>query len=248
MNIHPTVAAKLQLWQPRPYGQWPAWYVWTGGWYENDGEATYYVAWDDLPAGGIVWDVGGYEGNWTKRMAEKYPTCTFHLFEPAPRAFGVAKDRLAALTNVHLHPYGLGTAGGTFPLYDCNRDSATFLPGGKPGTPDGAAAAEAQIVPFWRAMLAERVDRIDLMSLNIEGGEFALLSYLVASGLIRRIERLMIQWHSVVDNALATQETIQEAMAETHAMAWNLGAWEAWRVKPSVSSVGRSTACTPDTF
>jgi len=71
------------------------WYRWDGGWYENDGENTRYCVWDDLGDGAVVFDIGSYEGEWINRMVDKYPSYQYYGFEPAPRAFEVARKRLA---------------------------------------------------------------------------------------------------------------------------------------------------------
>jgi FkbM family methyltransferase len=219
-----------------------SWYRWDGGWYEVDGDKTRYCVWDDLGDGAIVFDVGAYEGAWTKRMAVKYPTCQLYAFEPAPRAFGVAKERLAGLDNISLYNFGLSETAGTFTLYDALRDGATFFPNGHEDT------VEAEIRNVRDFMESEDIKCVSLMSINIEGGEFELLLYLIEAELICNVERLMIQWHAPTKNACVAQTDIQNTLAKTHEMLWNHGAWEAWRLRSpgSVLCAGHSTCYIPD--
>jgi FkbM family methyltransferase len=212
---------KIKLWNPHDRATWPEWYRWDGGWYENDCENTRYTVWDGLGDNAIVFDVGGYEGEWTSRMIAKYPGYRYYAFEPAPRAFEVMRKRLSELENVNLYNFGLGVTSGKFRLYDAQRDAATFVP-------IGGVGIDAEIRNIGDFMESESVECVDLMSVNIEGGEFELLPYLIGSRLIQKVRRFMIQWHSVVVDARRTQVAIQDALARTHEMLWNHGAWEAW--------------------
>jgi len=202
-----------------------SWYRWDGGWYEANGDKTRYCVWDDMGDGAVIFDVGAYEGAWTKRMATRYPTSQIYAFEPAPRAFGVAKERLAGIDNIKLYNFGLSEISGTLTLYDALRDGATFFENGHPDTVDAEVRNVRDFIE------AEKVERIALMSINIEGGEFELLQYLIKTKLIRTVERLMIQWHAPTREACTTQVDIQNTMAQTHEMLWNHGAWEAWGVR-----------------
>lgn len=223
-EIAPQTLAKIQLWTTHDPADWPPWYRFDGKWYEEDGENTRYCIWDNLGDNAIVFDVGAYEGAWTKRMAEKYETYQFHSFEPAPRAYGVACKRLVEFENVNLYNLALGTTTKKALLYDSQNDGATLIQ-------DDGAGVDVQIMDFMEFVERENIQRIHLMSVNVEGWEFELLPYLILTGLIRQIERLMIQWHSVVSSSRKRQFAIQDAIAVSHKMTWNLGAWEAWSLR-----------------
>jgi len=201
-----------------------AWYRWDGGWYENDGENTRYCVWDGLGAGAVVFDIGSYEGEWINRMVDKYPGYQYYGFEPAPRAFEVARERLAGCENVSLYNFGLGVTTGRFRLYNSQQDAATFLQ-------IGGAGIDAEMINVREFLESEDIKCVDLAVINVEGGEFELLPYLIASNLIRRFKRLMIQWHYVVPEAGRIREAIMSALAKTHAMTWNHGTWEAWNLQ-----------------
>lgn len=222
--IDPTVERYIRLWGEQPPGTRPDWYVWTGGWYEEDGDGQYYCNWPSLTPDSVVFEAGGYEGAWAKRIADAYDPI-IHSFEPAPRAHKMAVDKLKEYPKVHLHLYGLGATNETLPLGDSDRDGASFL------KPDEQPSVMAQKRCFAEVMQELQVDHIDLFSINIEGGEYELLPYLTQAGIIRDIDRLMIQWHAPGPEEMTVQLGIQERIAETHRMVWNLGAWEAWERK-----------------
>lgn len=248
-GIAPEVQKKLLLWGPQDRETWPKWYVWTGGWYELDGEATYYVDWGNLGDDATVFDIGCYEGKWLSLMCAKFPKYKYYGFEPAPRAFGIAKKRLYGECSVSLYNFGLGTQSGVFRLRDYNRDSATFMPPTEYSDPNYMGETNAQIMNISQFLESEDIQCIDLMVINIEGMEFELIPYIIEKGIVGVTKHFMIQWHSVVPNALARQQEIQTQLARTHHMVWNLGAWEAWQigtVQSLDSSPEPSTCCTQD--
>jgi len=72
-------------------------------------------------------------------------------------------------------------------------------------------------------------DSIDLLKMNIEGGEFPLLERLLDAGLMPRIKRLQIQFHEFVPDAHARRAALVARMEETHQRQWNYDwVWECW--------------------
>ncbi len=80
-----------------------------------------------------------------------------------------------------------------------------------------------------QVLAAEGITAIDLMKINIEGAEYDLLEYLIASGLVRRIRRFQIQFHDFVLDAEARMLAIQEQLASTHRVTYQFPfIWENW--------------------
>jgi len=219
--IAPQVLERIQLWG-RHLGnrdQWPEWYVWSGGWYENNCEATVYVTWP-IDAGSVVFDVGGYEGAWSRKIIEKYDPI-LHFFEPVPRAFKIAHEHLSGNPKVQFHHYAVGAENLQVTFRDCDRDGAGEYAEGEP-------TLTLPMRRFSDVLEETGVSRIDLMALNIEGGEYEFLDHLIVSGCLGVIERIMIQWHWRGEGDHERQQALQEHMAQTHKMVWNYGAHEAW--------------------
>jgi hypothetical protein len=69
----------------------------------------------------------------------------------------------------------------------------------------------------------------DLVKLNIEGGEYALLERLIATEHIKRIRDLQVQFHLNVPNARRRYRSIARALRKTHRLAWRYPfVWESW--------------------
>ena len=73
------------------------------------------------------------------------------------------------------------------------------------------------------------LDHIDLLKINIEGGEYDLLPNLIASGWIERITDIQVQFHDFVPDAIAKTQRIQESLRRTHRITWMFPmVWENW--------------------
>lgn len=192
----------------------PEWYRWDGGWYETNGDKTRYCVWT-LNEDSMVLDIGAYHGDWIKRIADKYG-CFVYGFEPAPKAFGLAEKTLSGYAKVCLYNFALGKKNGIFPLGDAERSGASFYKNTSP-------VIQVPMKDVVEVLEEQHIDHIDLTSINIEGGEFDLLPYIIDVGLVHSTDRFMIQWHHILRDA-----SIQEKLAQTHKMLWNHGTWEAW--------------------
>lgn len=80
------------------------------------------------------------------------------------------------------------------------------------------------IAPFLR-------EEIALMKINIEGGEYELLDYIIGTGLHKNIKNLQAQFH-LIENAGVQKayELIAAKLSETHSLTWRHPfCWESWR-------------------
>lgn len=73
---------------------------------------------------------------------------------------------------------------------------------------------------------------IDLVKIDIEGGEYDVLPQLIETGLISRIRFLQIQFHRFVDGAVQKRENLREHLRKTHTESWCYPfIWESWEAK-----------------
>ena len=76
------------------------------------------------------------------------------------------------------------------------------------------------------------IGEIDLMKINIEGGEYEFLEYLLDTGLAVKIKNVQVQFHDFVPNAETRTKSIQERLSQTHSLTYQYEfVWENWRVK-----------------
>jgi hypothetical protein len=70
---------------------------------------------------------------------------------------------------------------------------------------------------------------IDLIKINIEGDEFALMNCLLNHNIIDMFDNIQIQFHSFMDNAIEMRNEIQNKLIHTHHLTYNYDfVWENW--------------------
>lgn len=82
-------------------------------------------------------------------------------------------------------------------------------------------------------VIREDEKQIDLMKINIEGGEYGLLSHIYAQGLMNRINNIQVQFHVVTAfNYRLLYEILSRQMMITHVPVWRYAfCWESWRIR-----------------
>jgi len=181
----------------------------------------------DYPLGpdSMVVDVGGYEGQWTSDIYARF-RCRVLVFEPVPEFAQLLAERFVFNGDVEVIPLGLaGTSRREEMLLNGDSSSACR---------SGGRRVSADLVEAGAYFEQRGISEIDLMKVNIEGGEYELLEHLMDSGWIgRRIGHLQIQFHDVVPDAGARTASIRRRLAESHRCDWSHEPfWESWSPAP----------------
>ena len=64
-------------------------------------------------------------------------------------------------------------------------------------------------------------DRISVCLMNIEGGEFALIPYMLGLGIMERIDNLFVQFHYFAPLGKEKEVDIRERLEQTHEVLWD---------------------------
>ena len=73
------------------------------------------------------------------------------------------------------------------------------------------------------------INGVDLMKVNIEGGEYELLPRLLETGFVKRIKNIQIQFHDVGVGAASRMEKICRDLSATHKPTYQYRfVWENW--------------------
>jgi hypothetical protein len=155
----------------------------------------------DLPPAPTIVVVGAYKGRAMDLLAHMFPTYAKIVgFEPQLWAAAEAGDRIGYRRDMWIHGVGLGAETNLHvPMGEWHTDAASFVNTG-PGTRE---SGEGIILEADAGLQMADLDHIDLMVMNIEGGEYELLPHLQHSGWLRKIDRLAVQWHLYGDVAIA---------------------------------------------
>ena len=88
---------------------------------------------------------------------------------------------------------------------------------------------QVEIVDIATWIRSNSIKRIDLMKVNIEGGEYDLLERLIQTDLIRIITNLQVQFHEISSDSRARMERIQDRLRKTHSPTYQYTfIWENW--------------------
>jgi FkbM family methyltransferase len=191
-------------------------------WYSDGGDNRFRFDYP-LDSRSLVLDVGGYEGQWASDVYARY-RCRIMVFEPVARFAHDIAERFRHNTDITVFPYGLGASA---------RSEAIYLRGAGSSTHRKASEAETIEIADVRQWLAEHgIGSVQLMKVNIEGGEYELLESLIAADLIGTIENIQVQFHYFAADAEQRMTAIQRDLARTHEPTYQYRfVWENWRRK-----------------
>jgi FkbM family methyltransferase len=188
-------------------------------WFRDHGDETLRLDYP-LNAASVVFDCGGYEGDWADAIHARYG-CQVYVFEPVAAFLSDIQRRFKDQPAVRSFGYGLHSRNEHTRIFLSANASSTF---GQEAASESIALRDvAEVLP------ALQIDHIDLIKINIEGGEYELLERLLDTGLVRSIDHLQVQFHRFVPGATARRERIRTRLRETHALRYDYDfVWESW--------------------
>ncbi|MHB8668185.1 MAG: FkbM family methyltransferase [Burkholderiales bacterium] len=193
-------------------------------WFADNGDKTLRLEYA-LKNESIVFDIGGYEGEWAKTISDTF-SCSIYIFEPVPEFAVAIKARFAENARINVYPYGLSNENGDL-LISLRGDGSSFY------ASTAGESAKASVRRFDFALLEELgVSHIDLMKINIEGGEYDLIDFMIENKTIGLVNNIQIQFHNFVPHAIKRRNDIRRRLELTHSETWCYDfVWESWRRK-----------------
>jgi FkbM family methyltransferase len=194
-------------------------------WKANGGDNLLRYNHDDVLNGSsIVFDLGGYEGEFADIINKKYKSKIF-VFEIVPKCikfmeslFSDRKDKII------ICPFGLNDS-----------DMSLSFEGKGPGAKLLSVSNPNQIayLKSIKSFLHENnIVKVDLIKINIEGAEYSLLEYLFETGLIKIFKKIQVQFHDFDENCLENLLLMNRKLSETHDNIFCYPfVWEEWQIK-----------------
>jgi FkbM family methyltransferase len=175
----------------------------------------------------MVFDLGGYEGQWSSDIVAKY-LCHIHVFEPVPRMADRIAKRFARNPLVAVHDFGLGPETTTAKIW-LDGDASSMLHS-RSARNKGLDVEDVRIIGFQEFLQEQAITAIDLMKINIEGAEYDLLEYIIERDMAGLVANLQVQFHDFAPDAEARMTAIQYRLAATHELTYQSRfVWENWR-------------------
>lgn len=194
-------------------------------WFADEGDKTLRLFYDSLTPDSIVFDIGGFEGQWASDIYSKYLSKIF-IFEPYMPFYSNIKNRFIKNDSINVFPFGLGSKDVVTSIFPAHDGTSIY----KQSSERSEIIEVKDIVAFIKS---EEISTIDLMKINIEGGEYELLERLIESGFIGRVTNIQVQFHDdYVENAGDKMNQIHNKLCETHELSWQyVFVWENWVLK-----------------
>jgi len=167
-------------------------------------------------------DFGGFRGEWTARILNRYQVKCL-VIEPVPAYAKSISDRFKDRSDVRVMPILFGKSEGTQVLY-LAEDATGFFAQGSP--------VIVEQLPISRLMDSINQETVGAASINIEGGEYQLLEMLLESNEISRFKTLLIQFHKTDCYSPERYLRLQLGLAESHNLTWDYPfIWQRWDKK-----------------
>lgn len=178
----------------------------------------------DYPLSGssVVFDLGGYHGDWSAHIHSKYSS-SIYIFEPVSGYAEIIRRRFRENAKIHVLNFGLGPEDAEIDLNVAEDSSSAYRS-------PSVLLERVHIRGIVAFLEAENICRVDLIKINIEGGEFDLLRRMLDAGIVSRFIDLQIQFHEFVPNAWALRDSIRRDLSKTHKLTYDYPfVWENWR-------------------
>ena len=165
----------------------------------------------------VVLDAGGFKGDWAAALVQRFDPCV-QIFEPVSEYAEQIERRFADSPKVSVHRYGLS----------CQDQSIQFSVAGDASSAIRGGLQQTASMRDIHGVLAP-LDQVDLIKINIEGGEYDLLDRLIETSDIEKVTNLQVQFHLFVPDALDRYRVIASRLKQTHRLTWRYYfVWENW--------------------
>jgi FkbM family methyltransferase len=141
----------------------------------------------------VIIDGGAHIGFSVMFFKQMYPAARIVAFEPNPEAFRLLQHNVSAnrLECVVLRAAALSDKEGEIPFFLAS-DAASLVASTR-AERGGSQRLTVKSERLSRTL--ESLDRVDLVKLDAEGGEFAILHDLIATGTLAKPRRYIIEYH-----------------------------------------------------
>ena len=195
-------------------------------WQDDQGDQTLRLNYL-LDEDSLVFDVGGYIGNFAADIFCKY-NCNIYIFEPVTEFYEKIKARFSNNPKVKVFHAGLSDTSSTAKISVCDTSSSIF----KKNSDEMEKSQEIKLISVVDFIKDHGIKEIDLMKINIEGGEYPLLDSLIEHNLLGIARYYQIQFHKFIPDAKEKRENIRTELSKTHRLLWDYPfVWESWEKK-----------------
>ena len=186
-----------------------------------DGDNTFRLNYP-LNENSIVFDIGGYKGDFTQNVWNKYK-CNIYVFEPIKSFYEDIVNRFKNNPKVKVFNFGFSNKNGDIEIKLQDDSSSIFR----------VNNCQTEIVKMMKLSDFIKLGRnIDLLKLNVEGAEYYILDDLIQNNLLSVINNIQIQFHEIDRRYVLKQHEICRELNKTHRLTYKFNwIWENWQIR-----------------
>jgi FkbM family methyltransferase len=192
-------------------------------WFKDEGDKTHRLNYE-LQESSVVFDLGGYEGQWASDIYSMYNSSIW-IFEPYLPFAEKIEARFKRNSKIKLFKFGLSANNENVEFSVLDNSSSMFQKTGDKDT--------IQLVSVAEFIRNQNIQHIDLIKINIEGAEYELLETLLDNNLVTIFRNIQVQFHDfIIENASERMKNIQSRLSVTHKLTYQYEfVWENWELK-----------------
>lgn len=187
------------------------------------------ITWDDvmkfqLPENPIIFDIGGFKGDWVEIAIKRYKNPTIYVFEPVTKFYNIIIERWKNNPNIKVFNFGLS---------DKNRDETISIDEDSSSVYKKNKNSEnIKLRDIREFLFDEGIFHIDLAKINIEGEEYRLMEYLTSHPELNIIENYLIRFHTFINNYDEKRNNIIKTLSKYYNCNFNYEyVFEGWTMK-----------------
>lgn len=192
-------------------------------WFNDGGDEKYRYTYD-LNKDSVVFDLGGFEGNWSNTINNLYKP-TLYIFEPIKKYYNNIVSRFKNETNIKVYNFGLSDKKQIAKINLSNDASSIHIS-------ETLNFENIELEDISDFLNENELTEVDLLKINIEGCEYELLERLINANKLTTFKNIQVQFHIFVDNAIERRNKIREFLQKTHTETYCYNfVWENWKLK-----------------
>lgn len=174
---------------------------------------------------------GGYKGASAQAWMNVMSIECLDIFEPVPAFASILTERFSH-DPVTVHEFGVGREASER-VFVISDDATAAVDSGR-GVRANREEAEVRVVFRAASELTKVFDSsagYRVLEVNIEGGEYELISALGSLGILERFHDVFIQFHYVGKDTDRLFEECRRQLTKSHTLMWSYPfVWEHWRL------------------
>lgn len=178
----------------------------------------------ELDENSNVLDLGGYKGDWANEIYRRY-RCNVFIFEPVNIFYKNIKKRFEVIDKIRVYNFGISDS-----------DKIANISINKDGSSTHKISQESLVEPIKlkdivNVINENKLSKIDLIKINIEGGEYEVLPKLIRSEKIFVCKNILVQFHPFEKNYQEKYQSIRNKLRNTHHLTFEYPLiWENWKI------------------